>query len=287
MKLSDKALLVQLSISQWSARKYDKRVTQEIAHNFGVSGSAVDVGRYNKNLLPIDDFLADVHQKARQIRTAFYENTLPWGLEGAQILPSKNYLGFISAFRQDKSEWEYLVDIFLQEYPRLKAEAKRIVPAGMYKEEDYPSLEDMRAKFKIDLAVFPVPSGDFRVELADDELARIQAEVENRAEMGGQRAMKEAWQRLYTRVEKMVEKLSDPKAIFRDSMVEHVREICSILPNLNFADDPNLEAMRQEVEAKLANQNADSLRLDPALRADKAAEAKDIMSKMGAFMGGI
>lgn len=286
MRLSDKALLVQLSISQWSARKYDKRATQEIAFNFGAN-AGIEVGRYNKNLLPIDDYLADVHQKSRQIRTAFYENTLPWGLEGSQILPSKNYLGFISGFRQDKAEWDYLVDIFLQEYPRLKADAKRLIPPALYKEDDYPSVEDMRAKFKMDLAVFPVPSNDFRVEIADDELARIQSDVEKRVKDSQSVAMKEAWQRLYTRVEKMVEKLSDPKAIFRDSMVENVREICSILPNLNFADDPDLEAMRQEVEAKLANQNPDSLRLDPVLRADKAAEAKDIMSKMGAFMGGI
>ena len=286
MKLSDRALLVQLSISQWSARKYDKRVTQEIAQNFGASRGA-DVGRYNKNLLPIDDYLNDVHTKSREIRTKFYKNTLPWGLEGAQILPSKNYLGFISDFRQEKAEWEYLVEIFLREYPRLKAEAKRIIPSGMYKEDDYPDVDAMANKFKLDLAVFPVPSGDFRVELADDELAKIQADVEDRVSQSGSVAMMEAWQRIYTPVEKMVEKLSDPKAIFRDTLVENIQEICSALPNLNFADDPDLEAMRQEVEAKLANQNPDSLRLDPVLRADKAAEAKDIMSKMGAFMGGI
>lgn len=286
MKLSDRALLVQLSISQWSARKYDKRVTQEIAQNFGASRGA-DVGRYNKNLLPIDDYLNDVHTKSREIRTKFYKNTLPWGLEGSQILPSKNYLGFIQDFRQEKAEWEYLVEIFVREYPRLKAEAKRIIPSGMYKEDDYPDVDAMANKFKLDLAVFPVPSGDFRVELADDELAKIQADVEDRVKSSESVAMKEAWQRIYTPVEKMVEKLSDPKAIFRDTLVENIQEICSALPNLNFADDPDLEAMRQEVEAKLANQNPDSLRLDPVLRADKAAEAKDIMSKMGAFMGGI
>ena len=29
MKLSDKALLVQLNVSQWTARKYDKRATEQ------------------------------------------------------------------------------------------------------------------------------------------------------------------------------------------------------------------------------------------------------------------
>ena len=84
----------------------------------------------------------------------------------------------------------------------------------------------------------------------------------------------------------MAEKLADPKAIFRDTMIENTRELCALLPRLNFADDPNLEAMRQEVEQSLAGNHPDALRNDPDLRRDKAAEAKAIMDKMRAFMGG-
>ena len=43
MKLSDKALLVQLNISQWTARKYDKRATEQVAQQ---NGSASQAGRY-------------------------------------------------------------------------------------------------------------------------------------------------------------------------------------------------------------------------------------------------
>jgi hypothetical protein len=52
-------------------------------------------------------------------------------------------------------------------------------------------------------------------------------------------------------------------------------------------DDPNLESMRQEDEAKLARNHTDSLRNDPVLRREKAEEAKDIMDRMKVFMGGI
>ena len=83
----------------------------------------------------------------------------------------------------------------------------------------------------------------------------------------------------------MAEKLDDPKAVFRDTLVENTREICSVLTRLNFTDDPNLEAMRQEVEQSLTKHHPDALRNDPDLRRDKAAEAKAIMAKMGAFMG--
>ena len=93
MNLSDRALLVQLSISQWTARKYDKKVTQDVASSHGVSTSA---GRYNKVLLPMNDLLDRVHKKSTLIRTKFYENTLPWGIEGTMMLPSANYLKFVT-----------------------------------------------------------------------------------------------------------------------------------------------------------------------------------------------
>lgn len=279
MNLSDRALLVQLSISQWTARKYDKKVTQDVASTHGVTTAA---GRYNKVLLPMNDYLDRVHKKSTLIRTKFYENTLPWGIEGTMMLPSANYLKFVTEFRKEKGEWQYLVDEFERNYPQLKMDAQRLLN-GMYNEEDYPDERDIGRKFKMDMAIFPVPATDFRVSIASDELTRIQQDVEARVKDAGQQAMQEVWNRLYERVKNMAEKLADPKAIFRDTLVENLREQCDMLTRLNFADDPNLEAMRSEVEANLLK-HPDALRNDPDLRRDKAAEAKAIMDKMSSFM---
>ena len=282
MKLSDKALLVQLNISQWTARKYDKRATEQVAQQ---NGSASQAGRYNKSLLPMNDALNNIHQKSTLIRKKFYTNTLPWGIEGTMMLPSANYLNFMTEVRKEKADWESLVDTFYHEYPRLHADAQRFL-GNLYNKADYPELHDIQRKFKMDMAVFPVPSNDFRVSIGDAELERIQQDVEARVENSAQQAMKEAWQRLYDRVKHMAEKLADPKAVFRDTLVENTKEVCSILSRLNFADDPDLETMRQQVEGSLANNHPESLRNDPDLRKNKAEEAKAIMDKMGAFMGG-
>lgn len=281
MKLSDKALLVQLKISQWSARKYDKRATEQVAIQ---NNSALSAGRYNKSLLPMNDYLTDVHKKATAVRAKFYKNTLPWGIEGTMLLPSANYLNFMTEFRKEKAEFEQLCNEFFTQYNSLKADAQRFL-GSLYNDADYPPLHEVQRKFNMDMAIFPVPSNDFRVEISDSELSRIQSDVEKRVQDAAQSAMKEAWNRLYERVKHMQEKLADPTAIFRDSMIENTKEICSVLSRLNFADDPDLETMRQEVEQSLVGHHPDSLRNDPDLRRDKAAEAKAIMDKMGAFMG--
>lgn len=283
MNLNDRALLVQLSISQWTARKYDKRVTKQVADTNGTTMSA---GRYNKSLLPMNDLLDHVHKKATSIRTKFYANTLPWGIEGTQILPSANYLNFMTEFRREKSEWQVLVNNFVDNYDQLKADAQRILGA-IYDPADYPSSGEIKQKFHMDMAVYPVPSTDFRVSIASDELTRIQQDVERRVADAQNIAMKEVWTRLYDRVKHMADKLADPKAIFRDSMIENAREICAILPRLNITDDPNLEALRQEVEMGISNHHPDALRNDPDLRRDTAAQAKEIMDKMSVFMGGL
>jgi hypothetical protein len=281
MNLNDRALLVQLSISQWTARKYDKAATRQVAD---ANNTTMSAGRYNKSLLPMNDLLDHVHKKASHIRTKFYSNTLPWGIEGTQMLPTSNYLAFMTDFRKEKAEWSMLVQSFVDNYDQLCLDARRIL-GSLYNAADYPSVSEIRQKFHMDMAVFPVPSADFRVSIGSDELTRIQQDVERRVADAQATAMKEVWQRLYDRVKHMAEKLADPKAIFRDSMIENAREICTLLPRLNFTDDPNLEALRQEVEMGISNHHPDALRNDPDLRRDTAAEAKAIMDKMSVFMG--
>lgn len=282
MHLTDRALLVHLTVSQWTARKYDKRASKEVTTAHGAASAA---GRFNKSLLPMNDKLENIHKKTTFIRTKYYDNTLPWGLDGTMMLPTANYLSFMSDFRKEKGEWEQLVQEFLDEYDQMKLDAQRIL-GSLYDPADYPTALELRHKFKMDMAVFPVPSADFRVAIGSEELTRIQQDVERRVKEAEQAALKDVWNRLYERVKHIAEKLADPKAIFRDSMIENAKEICALLPRLNFADDPNLEAMRQQVEASLIK-HPDALRNDPDLRRDTAATAKEIMDKMGAFMGGL
>lgn len=282
MNLNDRALLVQLNVSQWTARKYDKRASKEVTTAHGASSAA---GRFNKSLLPMNDLLDNIHKKTTHIRTKYYDNTLPWGIDGTMMLPTANYLSFMADFRKEKGEWESLVQTFLDNYDQLKTDAQRIL-GSLYDAADYPLSLELRHKFHMDMAVFPVPSTDFRVAIGSEELSRIKQDVERRVKEAEQTAMKDVWTRLHDRVKHMAEKLADPKAIFRDSMVENAREICALLPRLNFNDDPNLEAMRQEVEASLIK-HPEALRNDPDLRRDTAATAKDIMDRMSVFMGAL
>jgi hypothetical protein len=283
MNLNDKALLVQLSIRQWTARKVDKKVTDEVNISNGASQRA---GRYNKSLLPDNQYLQDVAYKTGQIRNAFYYNTLPWGMDGMQILPSANYLNFMSEFRKMKGEWEYLVKEFITEYDTLVLTAQADL-GGLFNPTDYPTSAELHKKFSIDINVMPVPSNDFRVSLANEELTQLEAEWEERKVAAQREAMKDVWNRLYEQVAKIAERVGDMDREVRQPIFDTALETCSILTRLNFTDDPNLEALRSQLEGKLAGLDAPTVRDDKALRQDIADTANDIMAKMGVFMTGL
>jgi hypothetical protein len=192
----------------------------------------------------------------------------------------------MTLFRKRRAEWETMVRKFLHDYPTLQVTAQRFL-GNLYDPADYPDVKDLQHKFKIDIVILPVPTNDFRVQLADDELAGIHADIERRLGESSQRAIQEAWQRLYNQVKLMSERLGNTEGRLYDSLFDNAVELCRILPRLNFADDPNLEAMRQEVEAKLVSHTKDSIKDNPVLRKQVAGEAADIMAKMGAFMGGL
>lgn len=283
--LNTRAMLVSLNISLWTARKLDRKVTAEVN---SLHAASADAGRYNKHLLPGDaKSLETVRKLAQGARDTYYTQTLPWSADGARILPAAMFMEFSATMRNAAQAFNQARDEFLADYPTLKANA-RILLNGMFKEEDYPTPADIARKFGFALNFSPVPdAGDFRVAIADDQAEAIRRQIEATAQEAEARAMRDLWQRLHDATAAMVDRLSTPDAIFRDSLIGNMRELLDILPRLNVAQDPALAAMADEAERKLAAYHPQDLRDDKATRAMVAADAAAIMARMSDYMGAL
>jgi len=141
MSINEKAMLVYLNISFWTARKYDKRISQEIEDQY----NADDAGRYNKILIA-KEHLANIQKIISAARTFHYENTLPWNDNGGRLLPSANYFNYVKSIQGLKDDFQQEVNNFLRVYPDLKDEAKGRLN-GMFDEEDYPEENLLEDKF--------------------------------------------------------------------------------------------------------------------------------------------
>lgn len=280
--IKDRAMLVSLSISVWTARAHDKRVSKEVAQKHN---APADVGKYHKKLLAEAPSYDAVTKLEGEIRKWHYTQTLPWSQDGSRILPAQNYFDYTGALREHRARFDSSVAAFIHHYPGLKQTAK-IRLNGLYREEDYPGEHEIRDHFEIETKIFPMPAAeDFRINLGDEEVAMIRERISLDVAAAQQIAMRDLWNRLHSGVSHLVERLSDPDKVFRDTLVTNLRELCSLLPRLNLTQDRQLEAMRAEIETRLSGQNPQSLREDPSLRAKVAQEAARIQSVMSAYMG--
>lgn len=280
IKLSNKAMLVSLNISSWTARRYDRKVTKKVEDEF----NAKDSGRFNKILISLDK-IKGIQKVASEARDYHYEQTLPWGDNGTRILPSANYMTYTAHVRELKAKFELEVSAFLNVYPTLKEDAK-VRLNGMYKAEDYPSVETIADKYSFRVSVLPLPDAeDFRVDLQEDETGKIQREIESRVAEAQANAMKDLWNRLHEKVSRMADKLSDKNSIFRDTLIQNTIDLCNILPRLNITNDPKLEEMRREVENKLCGYAPQELRDNEHDRAMAAKDAQRILDSMSGYVG--
>lgn len=173
-----------------------------------------------------------------------------------------------------------LLPAFLADYPSLMREARQKL-GTMYKEEDYPTVTNMRDKFVISPEYTPVPRSDFNsAALSSGLLAEMERDLEERIQRSTQQAMGDAWNRLFTCVENLHERLATPGAIFRDSLVDNVKECCDVLKRLNVVNDPQLERMRANVEDQLGRYGANVLRNSDRLRGNTATAAETIMNQI-------
>ena len=273
--LISRAMLASLRISSWSARKYDKAVTRETnaAH-----GADADAGRYNKMLLPGDaSSYKALTSHIAATRVLHYEQTLAWSDDGWRLLPVANYQKYTDKLRAAKHTYDSLLGDFLADYPALQ-QAARIKLNGMYRDDDYPS--NVAAKYGFAIEYSPVPSGgDFRVALSQSEIDIIATRTESRVKNAFEDAHKDAVKRLYDCVSRIHERLAQPNAIFRDSLISNATELCDILTRLNISDDVNLETLRKQTNA-LAAVSPDTLRNDAVTRIQVANDAQSILSSM-------
>jgi len=277
--LSSKALLISVNISQWNAKKQDKTATNTVIKSHKTERVA---GIYNKNLMPMSKELDLIVAHCSAVRRYFYEQTLPWFSDGSRIISAKNHLKFSTEMRKMKSEFETRVNDFIAAYPRLQNEAKARL-GDLYNAAEYPAANEIKSKFSLDVNYMPLPDvTDFRTEISDAEknafIKKIK-EVEAKA-------MRECWERLYSVVKTASDKLKQPDAILRDSLIENINELCQLMPMLNVADDSNLENARLDIQKALkAMPHTEILRYNKTER-DKAQKKLDAISNaMGAFMG--
>lgn len=172
--LSERALILCLSISKWSGQVTDADPLTAIGKKYKADTSR---DRYIKNLFS-GDALAEINLHAGRARNHFYHKTLPW-LDGGggRLIPGEMFYDFLKVHKEHKLGFDTGVDEFARNYEDLVEQAKES-KGDLFVSSQYPSSETIRQKFEITLTSLPFPEqGDFRLDAPQEQLNELEDEL--------------------------------------------------------------------------------------------------------------
>src|SRR3972149_4491292 len=113
--IQDKAMLVNLSISSWTASKKDNKAGTAVKQQ---AAAAAQAGWFIKRLVDPTS-LAPLNKIEGRTRDFHYKFTLPWGDNGDRILPATAYMDYVDGLRVLRNEFDNAVTEFVRSYPPL------------------------------------------------------------------------------------------------------------------------------------------------------------------------
>jgi hypothetical protein len=277
-------MLVELNVSQWTARKLDRTVSDELVAN----KHAQDKGaaRVNKHLLAGRTELEVITKFVTETRATVYNNTLPWSDSGIRLLPSAKFMEFNAQLQQAEDKFYGLVTEFVSVYPSLIT-AQAMALGNMFKREDYPHPSDIEHRFRFSVNYMPVPSsGDFRVDIGNDAQEELRKKLSALADERVEYAMKDIKTRLLDHLKRMSDRLTidyvqgeaKPR-VFHDSLLDGAHDLCEMVQSLNVINDHQLADARKALLKAIGNVDVKDLRKDVGARTEVKTQVDDILSK--------
>lgn len=265
----NQALLVELSISTWDARKSDKRVTGDVVRdNDAKTSRAVNVV---KRLFADEPKLANITGIAASIRQWHYSKTLPWSDRGTRLLPMTGFLEYKREYAEWEAKFHDAVREFVTEYPTLiSAAAFRL--GDLFQRADYPSQTGITRRFSLGCTFSPVPeSGDFRVDAQADELEELRTAYEEKMAERLAQANEDVWRRLHdviTRMSTQFDFDGGRRKRLVSTLYTSARDVLGVMDTLNVTGDADLAEARKGLADILYDGMLDDAKKSETVRAN-------------------
>ncbi len=274
------ALLVTLNISTYSGRKQDKRTQEEVT--FSKSAGSKRAASVYKNLFADCQELDSINKFQARARQEHYRLTLPWSDSGDRLLSAAILLEYQNVMNDYKTEFQRLVDAFLDKYDTLVA-AAAFQLGTLFDRKEYPSRNQVASRFAMETTFAPLPiAGDFRLDIESEIQQDLINQYEAKAQAQLAQANNDAWSRLHDVLTRMSDRLAlsedGKKKIFHDTLITNAEELCGLLTKLNVANDPKLEIARKSLESALIGVSPKELRDENSTRVETKRRVDAILS---------
>jgi hypothetical protein len=298
ISLASSAVLVSLDVNVWSATKQDRGISNEITTAKNADRSA---GRYVKNLL------ADhaKHKALVNYRQTIYNwikrRTYRWN-NSQDLLPSVDLTRFKTEFQEHEVSFYTLLDDFCNQYDSIVSDMA-FKQGTMFDRSDYPTKEEVRAKFGIKLFVSEVPMSDFRCGIAQDIADDLFASYTKQAEEIISSVEREQADRFIEVMQSishccgvdeyevtnastntgLTKEVRTKKRKIYDTTIQKAKEMCETFKGFNLTNSLELEQARASLEKALNGVTAEDIRDSDAIRHAVKEDVDSILGKFSSF----
>lgn len=280
--IATSAMMVELNISCWTARKLDKNVSKEID---AAKNTKVKAGNYHKHLLAGNPHHENVVKYAAASRLWNIKQTMPWSDSGPRIVTMENLFngGYKRELDNKRDEFYRLVDVFLGVYPTLIS-AAAFQLGDLFDREEYPDPEVIRSKFRFNYTLTPIPTAnDFRIDIGEQAKRELVEQYEAAFNERLNNAMRDVWDRLHECLTHMSERLASDeegkRKLFHGTLLTNARELIDLLARLNVTQDAKLEEARRDLQSALLNTEIDALKESDYVRENVKSKVDAILQK--------
>jgi hypothetical protein len=248
-------------------------------------------GNVNKHLFEgRNNKVKETISKFSEVYVYVKENTVPWST-GVDMLNIDHYMEFTQGLRQlvdqaNQAVWELYSkwdDEVTADLDRLAQIAIAKGKPNLANPSDYPSADEMRTKFSIDVRYMPVPTtGDFRVGISDEDKESLQQQLDD----AGSNATKHVLESMITPMRRAIEKLAVPigndGSVFRDTLIDNMVDVAERMNKVNISDDPAIQAKIDDLRSLVGTyaNNKDMLRDSQTVREKAVSQIDSLVSQM-------
>lgn len=276
------AMLISLTFNFGKSGGEDKAITKELCDKYGASNQVL---KGNKRTF-CKEATAPLRKLTNEWKSRLRRFAPPWDIPSMFLCKPMNVAKAIALRDEYIPALDTLkVAHLLERYDYWKELTKSQLHSA-YKEEEFPSREELIADVGWSMGIMPLPDSEAIRRIknlgGDDIMDALTASHNERVQQGIKAGMAEAYTQLMEPLQHMVDTLKQPDKIIRESLVANVRNVIAEIPGLNLTDDSELARFASEAEALLASLDTESLRELPVVRQATADKAAAILATFGA-----
>jgi hypothetical protein len=285
-KLSDKALLVKLTIKRAALTRRDQFLTDMIQIQEGDQSLTVLTKLFKDKASPINQIMKAVNE----IYAYHRKHTLPYVDAGPRMLPSDNYFDYTQDMKHLITMEENLLQRYMPYYDQLVlddcAYRNSGHASGRATPTDYPNAAQFERSMSVEYRFSPMPDArHFLFDLSEEDMRAFEEAEAEAAQVATADAVARMLKPLQSLVARLDEYKGEKGERFHNSLIQNVIEGCDLAQKLTLHPTPEMlqqiDSLRNEARGFL--EDVDTIKGSHHARQVAQAKLAAIADKMAMF----